>query len=106
MRAWKPLLVLSIAAVACGSCKKDRRNNPPPPPPPPGAAVDRIEVTPAATSIEVEQTAQLAGRALDMNGNALARMLVWSSANEAVATVGNAGLVRAVAVGTAMIRAT
>jgi hypothetical protein len=104
MRAWTPMFFLSLAAVvACGACKKSRTSRPPPPPP--TVAVDRVEVTPPSASIEIEQTVQLAARALDKNGNVLSRMIAWSSGAEATATVSTIGLVRGVAEGTVTISA-
>jgi O-glycosyl hydrolase len=107
MKAFKPLFLLTLTLVACGACKKTPSNPPPPPPPPPpNATVDRVEITPATASVEVEQTVQLSARALDQNGNVLSKMIAWSSAAEATATVNTIGVVTGVAAGTAAIRAT
>src|SRR5688572_29872621 len=106
MKALKLLLLLSLAAVACGACKKSSNN--------PLffssflliVIVARVEVTLVAVSVEVEQTVQLSVRALDENGNVLSKMIIWTSAAGVIATVNTIGLVTGLAAGTAAISAT
>lgn len=68
--------------------------------------VNAVVVTPAAFSLEPPNTRQLAAQALDSQGAVIpGAAFSWSSDNTAVATVNSAGLVTAVAVGTATITA-
>jgi hypothetical protein len=73
----------------------------------PVAPVASVTVTPASSQIVVGQTVQLSATLKDANGNVLTnRVIGWSSANTAAATVSNTGLVTAAAVGSATITAT
>jgi WD40 repeat protein len=75
--------------------------------PPPPAAVASVSVTPASASVVVGGTQSLVAGARDAAGNALTgRAVTWSSGTPAVATVSAAGVVTAVAAGSATITAT
>ena len=75
--------------------------------PPTPAPVASVSVVLAASLITPGQTTQGTATTLDADNNVLTgRVIGWSSSNTGVATVSAAGLVRAVAVGTAQIRAT
>ena len=77
------------------------------PPPPPPAPVAVVTVTGSTTTLAVAQTTQLTATTRDASNNVLAgRAVSWASTNLAAATVTGAGLVTAVAAGTATIRAT
>ena len=66
-----------------------------------------ITVSPAASTLEVTQTATLTGAAYDASGAALTEGMTWSSSNTSVATVNpSTGEVTAAGVGTATITAT
>ena len=72
--------------------------------PPPVASVT---VTPAATTLGVGTTQQLAAILKDANGNVLTgQSIAWSTSDATKATVSQSGLVTAVAVGSATIIAT
>jgi uncharacterized protein YjdB len=69
--------------------------------------VATVTVTLAAPGLTAGQTTQASAVAKDANGNTLTgRTISWSSLNPAVATVSSTGLVTAVAVGQATVRAT
>jgi uncharacterized protein YjdB len=68
--------------------------------------VASVTVSPAAPSVQAGSTVQLSAATADANGNALAgRTIAWSSSNSGIATVSSAGLVTAVAAGSATITA-
>ena len=70
-------------------------------------AVAAVSVSPATASLEVGDTLRLSAEATDANGHAVAgAAFSWSSADESVATVDDAGLVTAVAEGEAAVTAT
>lgn len=69
--------------------------------------VASVSVSPAAPSLQVGSTVQLAAVTRDASGNVLTgRLVTWSSSATGVATVTSAGLVTAVSAGTATITAT
>lgn len=69
--------------------------------------VATVTVTLSATSLTVGQTAQALATLLDSSGNTLTgRSVTWTSSAPGVASVSGAGLVTAVAAGTANIAAT
>jgi uncharacterized protein YjdB len=69
--------------------------------------VASVSVNLAAATLLVGQTTQATAVARDAAGNVLTgRVVAWSSANTAIATVSGTGLVTAVALGSAAIRAT
>ena len=69
--------------------------------------VSRVVVTPSAVSLAAGDTQQLDVQVFDSAGNAMeGRAVEWKSSNPAAATVSAAGLVTAVAEGTATISAT
>ena len=69
--------------------------------------VGSVTVTPATKALLVTQTVALAATVKDSVGNVVTdRVVTWGSSNPAVATVSPAGLVTAVAPGTATITAT
>ena len=71
------------------------------------ARVAGMAITPATSSIAAGATVQLAARATDAGGAALAdRFVFWQSSSDAVARVTSTGLVSGVAAGTATITAT
>jgi hypothetical protein len=90
----KTRIALVVLLVACG-------DDPASPP-----AVASVQVTsPIGTLWDVGANAQLAAVALDAQGNTVSgAMLTWTSTNSQVVSV-SAGFIRALAVGTATIRA-
>ncbi|TMJ02801.1 MAG: hypothetical protein E6H01_06260, partial [Bacillati bacterium ANGP1] len=69
--------------------------------------VASVTVSPAAPSVQVGQTVQLAATPKDAGGAALTgRVVTWASNNTGVATVNGTGLVTGVAAGSATITAT
>jgi uncharacterized protein YjdB len=67
-------------------------------------AVASIDVTPQVSTVEVSRTIQLTATPRDAAGNAIAGQTVqWNSANAAVATVSNTGVVTGVAVSTSSV---
>src|SRR5436305_8106456 len=69
--------------------------------------VATVAGTPPSASVPVGQTVQLTATPKDANGAPLSgRTVTWSSANTAVATVSNSGLVSGVTPGSATITAT
>src|SRR6266571_2989223 len=69
--------------------------------------VGSVTVSPAAVSLTVGQTMQLAATPKDANGTALSgRAVTWGTSNAAVATVSASGVVTGVAAGSATITAT
>ncbi len=71
------------------------------------APVASVEVVPSNATVQVAATVQLSATLRDAVGNILSgRTVVWSSANESVATVGGGGLVIGIAVGNTTITAT
>ena len=70
------------------------------------APVASVSVTPGAATLTVGQTTQLAATTRDASGNVLTgRVITWSSANPAVASVSASGFVTAIGAGTATINA-
>src|SRR5437773_2354613 len=69
--------------------------------------VASVTVSPAAPSVTVGGTVQLAATPLDASGTPLSgRVVTWATSSAAVATVGSSGLVTGMAAGTATITAT
>ena len=69
--------------------------------------VASVEVSPSSTSIQEGGTTQLTATTRDASGVVLSgRTVIWSSSNNAVATVSGTGLVTGVSSGTATISAT
>jgi len=68
--------------------------------------VNTVDVTPATSQVNVSATVQLTATPKDINGNPIVRPVTWSSSDDAVATVDQAGLVTGVAEGTVTITAT
>ena len=71
----------------------------------PADPVARVEVTPASATIAAGQTLQLAAVAKDASGNTLSSLMTWRSSDTLRVTVA-AGLVTALAAGTAYVIAT
>ena len=75
-------------------------------------AIDRIVVTPDSSSVAVGTTKQLSAVAFDVDSVALSisalnsRKFVWASSSNAKAVISSAGLVTAIATGTANMTAT
>ena len=88
----------TMSVLACGS-DTPTENVPP--------AVATVVVAPANTPlVSLGETAQLTASARDASGNTLSgKTFTWSSADAGVATVSAAGLVTAVANGTATVQA-
>ena len=103
-------LVLSALVMACGGGGTDNNDGggTEPPPPPPPTPVASVTITPGPTlTLSVGATSQLTATARDQQGNVLAgRPITWSTNAQGVVTVTTSGLVTAVAVGSALIRAT
>ena len=76
-------------------------------PPPPPVAVAMVTVSPASASLTVGQTAQFSAVEKDATGNVLTgRIVAWTSSNVGSVSVTSAGLVTALAAGSATITAT
>jgi uncharacterized protein YjdB len=90
---------LAALVVAVISCTSDSTE-------PDGGAVASVVIAPPKATVAVGSTAPLTAEVLDASGNALAgRKIVWVSANPAVATVSNTGVVTGVATGVVHIAA-
>ena len=84
-----------VGAIACHNDSLD-----------PGGAVTSIVVDPARATVAVGATAILTAEALDAAGNPVAgRKVVWASADAAIATVSNSGVVTGVTTGTVQVAA-
>jgi uncharacterized protein YjdB len=95
------ILASSLAVFVMLSCGGDSTA------PPPTVAVASVALTPPSNTLIVAQTVQLSAATKDAGGNVLTgRSISWSSSSTAVATVSSAGLVTAVAPGSATIFAT
>ena len=93
--------LLLTAALLMGIACNDSTSPPAP------AAIASVTVAPSPSTLLVGSTAQLTATTKDSAGNVLTgRAVTWASSNTAVATVSAAGLVTAVAVGSATITAT
>ena len=94
-------LVFSALVVACSDSGDDGTSPPPPTP------VESVAISPGPSlDLTVGATSQLTATTRDAQGNVLSgRTISWSTTAPGVATVSN-GLVTAIAVGTAQIRAT
>jgi hypothetical protein len=68
--------------------------------------VASVLVTPDSTGVVLGDTVRLAAAPLDVGGEPLPRPVTWASANPAIATVSQGGLVTGVGLGTATITAT
>jgi serine/threonine-protein kinase len=71
----------------------------------PAAAPASVVIQPHAGAVEAGGTLQLAALTTDSGGRPVAAVVTWISDDTAVATVSQAGLVQALAAGTARIRA-
>src|SRR5688572_2147828 len=92
------VVTLSFLLLACSE-----GTSPPPPPP----VVAQVVVEPGDHAIKVGDQFTFSARVLDANGQEIeGREPLWSSNNQDVATVSNSGVVTALAVGSASIRAT
>ena len=89
---------LAAAAAALAGCNSDSTSPPP--------AIGSIRVTGSSTSVTVGSDIQLQAVARDPDGVPLTGVaFTWSSENNAIATVGNTGIVSGVSVGTTNITA-
>jgi trimeric autotransporter adhesin len=71
------------------------------------ASVATVAVTPNPVSLTVGQSSQLTATPRDANGNTVpGRSVSWSSANTAIATVSDSGVMKAIAAGTTTVTAT
>jgi hypothetical protein len=94
-------VAVTLQAVACGG---DATGNPAQTPP---AGVSTVIVTPATAALPLGDTLTLSASARDASGAVLSgKTVTWSSSATSVATVSAAGLVKAVAIGSASISAT
>lgn len=99
-----PAFLGLLLLAACGGGGGD--SVAPPPPPPPSAPVAMVVLSATAATLVPQQPTQLTATPKDASGNALAgRTVTWTSSASTVASV-NAGLVTAVAPGSATITAT
>ena len=70
-------------------------------------AVNRVEVTPAATVVDVGGSFRLTATVYDSRGNVIpGAQVAWASSDTRIATVDNTGRVRGIAAGSAIITAT
>ena len=96
------LLALSLALIGLTSCSKLHNSNPTAPSP-----VASVRVNLPSATIEIGDTGQLTATPEDATNRPLSGLSVtWSSDHPEVATVNSAGVVTAVAAGTANITAT
>src|SRR5579862_3153870 len=93
----RAVVLLALVSTACGSSSTS-----------PSSVITSLSISGAATLAAIGQTTQLSatvtfsgGKAQDVTGS-----VAWASSNTAVATVSSAGLVTALAFGTATISAT
>ena len=94
-------LASSLAALVILSCGGDSTA------PPTSVPVASVALTPPSNTLIVAQTVQLSAATKDASGNVLTgRAVSWSSSSTGIATVSSAGLVTAVAPGSATIFAT
>lgn len=94
--------VLTLASCGGGDSGSNNPSGPPTP-----AAVSTVEVTPTTSTLLPPATVQLSAVTKDAAGNTLSgRVVTWSSASTAVASVSAAGLVTSVAAGKVDITAT
>ncbi|HEY0931058.1 MAG TPA: serine hydrolase [Gemmatimonas sp.] len=100
------LAATSISLAGCGGGGSDGTTTPPPPPPP-DVTVASVAVSLASGSMAVGATSQATAVARNAAGTELTgKSIAWTSSASTVATVSAAGLVTAVAEGTATITAT
>lgn len=90
---------MALAAVV--ACAADSPIQPPPP-----AGVASVAVTPPSNAVVVGQQVTLQATPKNAAGQALERVVTWTSENVALATVSDAGVVTTLAVGEVGIRAT
>ena len=97
------LLISSLTVWVCGGEESTGPGGQQQPP-----SVASVAVTPStATLVSLGETIQLAASALDASGNAVAdKTFTWSSSDDSIATVSDAGLVTAVVDGPVTITAT
>ena len=96
----RPALVALAFLWACGDDGGDLQGNNP-------SAVAQVTVSAPATTVAVGNDLQLVAVALDAEGDSLDdRTVEWASANPAVATVSEAGMVTGLSAGEAEISAT
>jgi uncharacterized protein YjdB len=70
-------------------------------------SVNRVEVTPATTVVDVGGSFRLTATVYDSRGNVIpAAPVAWASSNTEIATVDNTGRVRGVKEGSVIITAT
>ena len=96
----RPALVALAFLWACDDGGGNLQDNNPP-------AVTQVTLSAPATAIAVGETVQLQAVALDAEGDSLDdRTVEWASANTAVATVSDSGMVTGLSAGEAQISAT
>jgi hypothetical protein len=96
------LSLFALTTILLSGCSKKSADPPIPTVP------ERLEVTPAATSIKVGETASFSLKFFDMFGKeatTLPAAITWSSANTAIATVNQQGIATAVSPGQVEIKA-
>ncbi|MGH7674300.1 MAG: Ig-like domain-containing protein [Gemmatimonadales bacterium] len=94
-------LALSLATIALGACESDKAVSPPADTP-----VAAVDVAPRSVALVPGGSLQMQARLSDFEGKALpGGTVTWSSSDARVATVSAAGIVTAVGVGRATIRA-
>ena len=68
--------------------------------------IQSVVVTPSVDTLTVGERVQLVATAVNSSGAVIAnRLFTWSSSNDAIASVSNAGLIRAYAIGSVVIAA-
>jgi hypothetical protein len=85
----------AVLALFLAGCDKEEKS----------VALSSIEVTPSQVNLTAGETQQLTATAVPADAEGYAAF-VWSSTNDAVATVSDAGLVTAVAAGNATVKVT
>ncbi len=89
------LLVVLLAALVCFACETSVA---------PDLGIRSLEITPRADTLQVGESLQLSAAILMNNGRS-APTPTWSTSNSSALTVSTTGVVTAVAIGTAVVRA-
>jgi uncharacterized protein YjdB len=93
--AWRVLLPGAFLLAACGDSSGP--NTP---------RVASVAVTPPSANVVINTSVQLSATPRSSDGTAISgKAVIWSSLNNAIATVTNAGLVAGVSAGTVQINA-
>lgn len=104
MRPLSYLLALAVIAAACTKSHPSATEPPTSGSPPPSTKVASVTITPTTATIAVGETSQLSGVPRDLSGKVSgATQILWSTANAAVVSTTQNGLITGVGVGTAAV---